>query len=73
MIFKVVLKINPIGVSKTFTKINYNICTTEFVTILKNLCHKRVVLMKKLIDIWVLPGQDTSYWFILSTNDIIIG
>ena len=51
MKFKVVKQLNPIGAMKTFTKPNCNICMQESLTILKNLCDKRVTVMNKNSEI----------------------
>ena len=47
MTSKVIQQLNPIGVMKTITKPNCNLCMQERLTILKNLRDKRVTVMKK--------------------------
>ena len=39
--------VNTIGEMKSFTKNNFNLCTDEFLTILKNICDRKVILMIK--------------------------
>ena len=48
MIFKSVKLINLIWSIKSFTTPNHNLCIEERLTIHKNMCDKRVTLMKKL-------------------------
>ena len=68
--FKVVNQLNPIGAMKTFTKPNCNLCMEESLTILKNLCDKRVTIMNKNSDIYGAFRYKTTFRrFFLSTDD----
>ena len=70
MTFKVVKQLNPIGAMKIFTKPNCNLCMRERVTILKNLCDKRVTVMNKNSEIYgAYRHKTTFHQFYLSTGD----
>ena len=70
MTFKLVNQLNLIGAMKTFTKHNYNLCTEERLTILKNLLEKRVTVMNKNSEIYgVCRHIITFHWFFLSIDD----
>ena len=70
--FKVVKQLNLIGVMKTFTKPNCNLCMQECLTILKNLRDKHVTVMKKNSDIYgACQHKTTFHRFFLSTDDPI--
>ena len=70
MTFKAVKQLNMIGAMKSSTKLNCNVCMEERLTILKNLCDKRVTLMKlweldttgliQLIEYVLLLGNITA-------------
>ena len=68
--FKVVNQINPIGTMKTFTKLNFDLCMKERLTILKKLCDKRVTIMNKNLDMYgACRHKMTFHQFFLSTDD----
>ena len=70
MTFKVVNQLNPIGEMKTFTKPNFNLCMQERLTILKNLCEKRVTVMNNNSEIYGACRHKTAFHqFFLSTDD----
>ena len=70
MTFKVIKQINPIGVMKTFTKPNCNLCMQERLTILKMMCDKRVTVMNKNSEIYGACRHKTCFrQFCLSTDD----
>ena len=61
--FKVVEQINPIGATKRFTKPKCKLCMEERLTILKNICDKRVMVINNNQEIRVLPAQKNSVNF----------
>ena len=61
MAFKVVKQLNPIGTMKKFTKPNCNTCMKKRLTILKNLCEKRVTVMNKNSDIYGACRHKTTF------------
>ena len=70
MMFKVIKQIKPIGAMEKFTKINCNLCMQERLTILKNLCDKRVTVMKKNSGIYGACWHKTTFHrFCISTDD----
>ena len=70
MTFKVVNHLNPIRAMKTFTKPNCNLCMEERLTILKNICDKRVTIMNKNSEIYGACRHKTTFSrFCLSTDD----
>ena len=70
MTFKGVKQINPIGLMKTFTKPNFNLCMEERLTIL---CYKRVTMMNNNSDIHEACRHKTAFHiFCLSTDDPVI-
>ena len=70
MMFKVVKQLNQIGAMKTFMKSYCNLCMEERLTILKNLCDKRVMIMNKNSEIYGACRHKTTFHrFCLSTDD----
>ena len=70
MTFKVVKQLNPIVPMKTCTKPNYNLYMEERLKILKNICDKRVMVMKKNSKIYGPCQSKTTFCqFCLSTYD----
>ena len=70
MTFKVIKQLNTIGVMKTFTKHNCNLCMQERLTILKMLRDKRVTVMNKNSEIYgAFRHKTTFHQFCLSTDD----
>ena len=66
--------VNTIGEMKSFTKNNFNLCTDEFLTILKNICDRKVILTDINLEVYVACWYKTTFrQFFLSTNDLIIG
>ena len=73
MTFKVIKQLSPIGVMKTFTKPNCNLCMEELLTILKKLRDKRVTIMNENSEIYGACRHKTCFHrFCLSTDDPII-
>ena len=73
MTFKIVKHLNPIGAMKTFTKPNCNLCIEERLTILKNLCDKRVTIMNKNSEKYGACRYKTCFHrFCLSTDDPVL-
>ena len=73
MTFKVVKQLNLIGAIKIFTKPNCNLFMEEHLTILKELCDKRVTIMNKNSDIYGACRHKTTFHrFCLSTDDASI-
>ena len=67
--FKVVKQINPIGVIKTFTKPNGNICMQERLTILRRIREKRVTVINRNSEInGACQNKTTFHCFFLSTD-----
>ena len=72
MTFKVLKQLNPIGMMKTFTKPNCNLCMQERLTTLKKIRDKRVTIMNINWEIyWAYQHKTTFYRFCLSTDDPI--
>ena len=70
MTFKVLNQLNTIGAMKTFTKPNRNVCIQERLTILKNICAKRVTVMKKNLEIYGAYRHKTTFRrFCLNTDE----
>ena len=70
MTLKVVKQLNPIGLMKTFTKPNCNICIQECLTILEKLRDKRVTIMNNNSEIYgACQHKTTFHRFCLSTDD----
>ena len=70
MTFKVITQLNPIGVMKTFTKPNCNLCMQEHLTNLKMLRDKHATVMNKNSDIHGACRHKTCFHqFCLSTDD----
>ena len=61
MMFKVVKQLNPIGAMKTFTKPNYNLYMEKRLTILKQLCDKRVMVMNKNLEMYGAFRHKTTF------------
>ena len=67
---KVLNQLNQIGAMKKFTKPNCNLCMKERLTILKNLCDKRVTVMNKNSEIYgACRHKTTHHQFCLRTDD----
>ena len=59
--FEVVKQLNPIGTMKKFTKPNCNICMNKRLTVLKNLCDKRVMVMNNNSEIYGAFRHKTTF------------
>ena len=72
MTFKEINQLNPIGAMKIFTKPNCNLCMQERLTIMKELCEKRVTVMNTNLDIYgACRHKNTFHRFCLSTDDLV--
>ena len=72
MTFKIIRQINPIGGMKIFTKLNFNLCMQERLTILKKLYEKRDIVMNKNLGIYgACRHKTTFHQFFLSTDDTV--
>ena len=61
MTFELINQINPIGVMKTFTKPNCNLCMQERLTTLKKIRDKRVTIMNINWEIyWAYQHKTTA-------------
>ena len=70
MTFKLVKQLNPIGIMKTFTKPNFNLCMEERLIIPKELRDKHVTVMNKNLEIYGACRHKTTFrQFFLRTDD----
>ena len=70
MTSKIIKRLNLIGAMKTFTKPNCIICMQEYLTILKNLRDKRVMVMKNILETYGACRHKTTFrQFSLRTDD----
>ena len=58
----VIKQINTIGGMKSFTKPKCNLCTEEYLTILKKLRDKRVTLMNRNPEIYGACRHKTTFY-----------
>ena len=61
MTFMAINQLNLIGAMKTFTERNCNLCMQERLTILKNLCDKRVTVVNKNPEIYGACRHKTTF------------
>ena len=72
MTFKILDQLNLIGVMKTFTKPNCNLCMQERLTILKKLRDKRITVMNNNSEIYgACRHKTTLHRFCLCTDDTV--